>query len=383
MENENMNDQNLNEKTESLDIVTPAAESAPVEPVVEAVPVVEETPAVEAVTPTVEEVPAAEPVVEATPVVEETPVVEAAPVEPVVEAAPVVEETPAEPVVEAAPVVEETPVAEEVKPAEPEKTVTVKTEKSKLPILLVIIVILTGVVLYLLYGDKLFKKNDKPVVTPTTSTIEYVSYDGTEYLKINSDGTYELNLTSQSYPDQEKINNKKGQYTKEGENYNLDNGAIVNVYNEYVEVTNLINTAEEKREEILFNNAKINEVRAKFDAEIKSYVANEKDEKKLFDVERAEVTNVEYDITQCFRLSMSDEAINKESITCQAELKIYLKDYSFEACSNGLNKKEGYQFASWTIPNGQCLTEYVTRSSFLEMSQNDSYKVIGESSSAV
>ena len=411
--NNTLMDPEIVPEAEKTVVEEPVAPAPVVEEPVAAAPVVEEpvaaAPVVEepvAAAPVVEEPVAAAPVVEepvaAAPVVEE-PVAAAPVVEEPVAAAPVVEEpVAAAPVVEepvaAAPVVEEpvvaAPVAEEpvaqqvagstdVKIEEPK----VKPPKSHAPILFVIIIILALVLCYLLFGDKIFKKEAKPAPTPVVSALEFASMNSIDFLRLKSDGTYDLNLTNQIYKDTTLVRDKKGKYTKVDNTYTLDNGAVVIVNNDYAEVTNLVNNSEEKYEDILFEKTKLETVRTAINTNVVEYfksgkaivdgdvVKSEAEGKKAYETE---VSNFAAELGSCYRLETGEEAINKNEFNCTLSYKIYLKDYTQSACSEG---KEPY--LKWLAPSGHCESDHISHDDYLSLSPSEGYKILSIDSSPV
>lgn len=399
MENNNLNEQTENLGTipsqESVENTTQPIEevSTPVESVVEPIaeqeiidpetmiqsePVVEEP--VQAEASVTEQMVTEEPVISESvvepvtePVVKEGAPTEASVTEQMVTEEPVVE-VASEPIVSETPVVESTAVAEEVK----EKPKKVKKGGSA-PILFIIIIILLLVVLYMLFGKKLFNK-EKPVTpAPQVTVQEYVSFNSSDYLKIKSDGTYELNLTSSAYTEPEKVRDKKGSYTKSDQSYALDNGGIATVYSDYVEINNIINGDEQKREEILFDRSKLDNARNAINSAITTYITNEQDNAKTYDIPRAEVVSVSSELRNCFRTTTIGD-IDKSSIKCEANYTISLKDYDYNACLTGLNnnQKAGYQFWSWTKPNGSCQENGISRTGFFSLDQNNNYNILSE-----
>ena len=362
--------------------IVPEAEKTVVEEPVVAAPVVEEP---VAAAPVVEEPVAAAPVVEepvvAAPVVEE-PVAAAPVVEESVAAAPVVEEPVAAPVAEE-PVAQQVAGSTDVKIEEPK----VKPPKSHAPILFVIIIILALVLCYLLFGDKIFKKEAKPAPTPVVSALEFASMNSIDFLRLKSDGTYDLNLTNQIYKDTTLVRDKKGKYTKVDNTYTLDNGAVVIVNNDYAEVTNLINNSEEKYEDILFEKTKLETVRAAINTNVVEYfksgkaivdgdvVKSEAEGKKAYETE---VSNFAAELGSCYRLETGEEAINKNEFDCVLSYKVYLKNYTQSACSEG-----GDSYVKWLIPNGHCESDHISHDDYLSLSPSEEYKILSIDSSAM
>ena len=345
------------------------------------------------IVPEVTEPVVEEPVVAAEPVVGE-PVVAAEPVvgEPVVAAEPVVEEpaVAAEPVMEgpavaAEPVVEEPavaaePVVESAPATEIKKDETVKMPKSRLPLLLVLILVLALVLVYMLFGQKLFKKDKTPTPASNQVTIqEFSSLNGVDYFRIKDDNTYELNLTDEIYKDPTLVRDKKGKYTKVDNTYTLDNGAVVIVNNDYAEVTNLVNNSEEKYEDILFEKTKLETVRTTLNSNVAEYfkagkvivdgdvVKSEAEGKKAYE---NEVSNFAAELGSCYRLEVGNEAINKNEFDCVLSYKVYLKNYTQSACSEGEDP-----YVKWLAPNGHCESDHISHTDYISVVPTEQYRI--------
>ena len=267
------------------------------------------------------------------------------------------------------------PVVEEPKIEPPKEK---KSKGSSIIIILLILVIL-GLGGYIVY-DKFIEKDDKTKSNDITevdngnknnNTIEYVSFDGKEYLKLNEDGTYQLNISRISGNDI----TKKGSYKKENDNsYSLDNGSKVEIKDNYIEITKLETENFKFVNAVLFDKNKLTDIKTKINNNITTYIENLKNNyPNLAEIEKVE-TNIK---GSCFRYAIQETDKDKEQINCSITYKIYLKDYNATECKDDLSQENenNSKYFGYMIPSGECKENYILSGKFFKLNQNDNYKI--------
>lgn len=242
-----------------------------------------------------------------------------------------------------------------------------KKEKTIKVIVLVLIFMLSFVLFFLIY--EYFCGN-----TPSKNNLfEYVSIDSNSYLKLNENNRYELKITNFK----NRINNR-GEYTKDGNNYKLDNKYDVIVYSDFVEIRYVYSDKEYKYTIILFDKSKVNNILNNINNSMNTYFYSKIQTLKTSNSNLAEVTNLEKKVNSCFRYTDKNGTILESGkIMCNINYKIYLKDYSKNACINEDKDKSTStnMYAPYLMTIGRCEDNYVEYNVDATIYYNSLYKM--------
>ena len=272
--------------------------------------------------------------------------------------------------------------------------VIVKEKNSKglviIVVLILIIISLIGFIVYekLIIKDTTSNNTNTSNVTnqsknETTSEVkennkEYISFDSKQYLKLNSDNTYEL---SGYFMLSNETINKKGSYSKNNNDYILDDSLNVINRGDFIEIQNIVSDEYSKTNAILFDKSKVNEIEEKIKTNYKSNLTERFDGYRKNNSNLANIEKIDINLSDCFNYSFNGEEVKQDgSFRCSSTYDLYLTGYSKAECENETHNitrenANSVKYYDYLVSSGQCMDNTVRNGGFATINYNDSYKV--------
>lgn len=229
--------------------------------------------------------------------------------------------------------------------------------KRNIVIILIVIlsIILFGLIGYVLY-DMLYDNSNKDEKEVNIKS-QYVSIDSNknQYLTLFDNNNFELKyfLNDEYYI-------KTGAYKINKKNIELNNVGIAKIYNKYAQIHVNAQNNKINKDYIYIDNNYYSEFKNKLKKSLDTYIRNYKrNNSQLLSLNKIEVNNM-------------DSCIKKNNnIYCYMDYLIYLNDYDKTLCDN-----YNYSILDYISPAGTCKTDYIQNNGWVNIDENNYYKII-------